>query len=307
MRPRLAAALTLAVVMTACSGAEEGATPATTAARTDTPAAPLPDGSTDPGDDGEKPAARGSDNSGGGEPEDGIAKVAMSDQGIAVLDVAMSGRDSVQARPEGVAADGGGDVVERVFVEIKGRRASGGGVEVGLRVNATTTEWLPQERVFDYETVPAGTWWSSSPAGSGDGGVSAVRVRARQLDDGRIEMGLTTPSISEVLPRARFVSPEELAGGGWFHTSPVVLGVAGDPAPTAADDGMEGEGFAFVSVGHSPAWRWGESATRVGFVQMGRSSVGGTTGMIRPHPRQGRSQLSTPGGLTPAAFAQRAT
>ena len=109
----------------------------------------------------------------------------------ALVEVVESGRGSVRARSEGVVGDAGGDVAGRVFVEIGARRGSGGGVEVGLRVNATATVWLPAERVFNAATAPVGVWWSSSSAGSGDAGaesvgVGLVRVRVRRVDDGRL-------------------------------------------------------------------------------------------------------------------------
>lgn len=176
--------------------------------------------------------------------------------GSVVGDVAVSGRGSVRGHPEGVAAEGD-DVAARVFVQVEARRAVGAGLEFGLRVNATAMEWLPQERVFDFEAAPTGAWWSSSPAGSGDGGVSAVRVRARRLEDGRVELALLTPSGQEVLPRARFVTPSALAGGGWVATSPVVLSAGGEVASTVSRSTGAVDGFLSVSVGVGYEWdRW---------------------------------------------------
>ncbi len=177
--------------------------------------------------------------------------------GSVISDAVLSGRGSVRGHPEGVAAEGGGGVAGRVFVQVEARQAVGAGLEFGLRVNATAMEWLPQERVFDFEAAPTGTWWSSSPAGSGDGGVSAVRVRARRLEDGRVELALLTPSGREVLPRARFVTPSALAGGGWVATSPVVLSAGGEVASTAPRSTGAVEGFLSVSVGVGYEWdRW---------------------------------------------------
>ena len=184
----------------------------------------------------------------------------MTDEDLHILEVATSGTGSVRPRPEGVVDDGDGDVVERVYLEIGVRAASGGGMEVALRVNATATEWLPQERLFDYEAAPVGGWWFSSAVGSDGGGLSAVRVQARRLDDGRVEMGMSTPSGDEVLPRQRFVPREVLTAGGWSYTSPVAVDSTGEPAPPVPDGRTGSNGFLSVSTGHGYNWdEWSRS------------------------------------------------
>ena len=123
----------------------------------------------------------------------------MSDVELHIREVAMSGGGSVRPRPEGVAIAADGDLADLVFVETGVRGSPDGGLEVGIRVNATTVEWLPQERILDPEAMPAGTWWSSSPVGSGTDGISALRVQARRTDNGLIETGLITPSVSAAM------------------------------------------------------------------------------------------------------------
>ncbi|MCY3925894.1 MAG: hypothetical protein OXG52_10395 [bacterium] len=172
----------------------------------------------------------------------------------AVREVVMSGTGSVRSRPEGAAVVDADDVADLVFVEIGVRGSPDGGLEVGIRVNATSVDWLPEERLFDHEAAPVGTWWSSSPAGSADTGASAVRVQARRLEDGRIETALSTPSGREVLPRARFVSPDALATDRWRYSSPVVLDVTGEPVPPVPDGSSQHSGYLAISTGYGYDW-----------------------------------------------------
>ncbi len=177
----------------------------------------------------------------------------------AVVEAVTSGLGSVWARPDGVALDKRSDLADRVFLEIAARRADSGGVEVGVRPNATAALWLPVDRIFDDEDAVAGDWWSSSPIVPGEAGTLGwlgVRVRARRLDDGRLELALTTPSGREVWPRERIVGAGELSGAGWVYASPIVLSTGGDPAlPAAPADPARG-GFESVSLGERFGLSW---------------------------------------------------
>ena len=175
---------------------------------------------------------------------------APGEEELSIREVVMSGTGSVRPRPEGAAVVDADAVADVVFVEIGVRGSPDGGLEVGIRVNATSPDWLPEERSFDPDAAPAGTWWSSSPAGSAGTGVSAVRVQARRLEDGRVETALTTPSGREVLPRARFVSADALAADRWHYSSPVVLDLSGEPARPQPDGGKQKSGYVSVSTGY---------------------------------------------------------
>ena len=179
---------------------------------------------------------------------------APGEEELSIREVVISGTGSVRPRPEGAAVVDADAVADLVFVEIGVREAPAGGAEVGVRVNATTAEWLPQQRTFDPEALAVGAWWSSSPVGPERDGVSAVRVQARRLEDGRIELALSTPSGREILPRARFVLHDALDAEPWHYSSPVVLDVTGEPAPPVLDGERQGRGYLFISTGHGYSW-----------------------------------------------------
>lgn len=190
-----------------------------------------------------------------GDPDQSATRPASPEQEeLSIREVAESGTGSVWPRPEGAAVVGADDVADLVFVEIGVRGSPDGDLEVRIRVNATSLDWLPEERFFDHEAAPVGTWWSSSPAGSAGTGVSALRVQARRLEDGRIETALSTPSGREVLPRARFVSPDALAVDIWRYSSPVVLDLTGEPAPPVSDGSRQHSGYLAISTGYGYDW-----------------------------------------------------
>ena len=149
--------------------------------------------------------------------------------------VAALGGGSVTGRaPNVVPDDGDGDggvLVDRVYVEARARRGADGAVEVGARVNATGLAWTPERRLFDYNATPVGEWWTSSPIGPADAGVSTVRIRARRLDSGHIELALLTPTGVEVTPRDPHIAYADLTDSDWAYTTPVVLTATGEPAP----------------------------------------------------------------------------
>lgn len=200
-------------------------------------------------------ACSGGDEQAGAADEQGtVAQVAgMSDEGRDIRESATSGGGSIRPRVEGVVAVGG-DLAQRVYVEIGVRGMSGTGVEVAVRLNATTAEWLPRDHVFDHEAATAGEWWFSSPLGLEDGTAPAVRVQARRLEDGRVEVGLSTPDGTQVLPRRRFVPRAALATEKWSYSSPVVVNTAGEPILPEPESGRGTSGFLSLSVGFGYEW-----------------------------------------------------
>lgn len=191
---------------------------------------------------------------GGDTPGDPEQPATPEEEELSIREVVMTGTGSVRPRPEGAAVVDADDVADLVFVEIGVRGSPDGGMEVRIRVNATSLDWLPVERLFNHEAAPVGTWWSSSPAGSAGTGVSAVRVQARRLEDGRIETALSTPSGREVLPRARFVSRDALDTERWRYSSPVVLDATGEPAPPVSDGSRQHSGYLAISTGYGYDW-----------------------------------------------------
>ena len=178
----------------------------------------------------------------------------LSDNPVAV---AALGGGSIQGRSPNVVPDdddddgGGGVLVDRVYVEARARLAAGGAVEVGARVNATGLWWQPEERLFDYEAAPVGEWWTSSPIGPAAEGVSTVRIKARRLHDGNLELALHTPGGTKVAPRQPELAHAELTTEDWTYTSPVVLHADGEPAPPPPTENVTHSGFTAISTAES--------------------------------------------------------
>ena len=160
------------------------------------------------------------------------------------------GGGSVAGRIPNVVPDGESSSVlrDRVYVEAGARLAADGVVEVGALVNATGLLWQPQQRRFYYHTALIGDWWTSTPIGPAEAGVSTVRIRARKLGDGRIELALQTPSGEMVLPRISDLVHRELAPDDWTYTTPVVLTSDGERPPAALNEGSASEQFTAISV-----------------------------------------------------------
>ena len=154
--------------------------------------------------------------------------------------VATLGGGSVRGHVAGVVPDDPGDgvgvLVDRVYVQARARLAAGGAVEVGARVNATAAAWTPADRLFDYPNAEPGAWWTSSPIGPAAVGVSAVRIGARRVDGGVVELAVVTPDGVEVRPREPRLAHADLSAGEWSYTTPVVLQVDGEPAPSPGSE-----------------------------------------------------------------------
>ncbi|MCY3786697.1 MAG: hypothetical protein OXG47_08255 [bacterium] len=169
--------------------------------------------------------------------------------------IAALGGGSVAGRAPTVVPDHGhgGVLADRVYVEARARRAADGTVEVGARVNATGLAWTPERRLFYYDVAPVGEWWTSSPIGPASAGISTVRIRARRLDSGRIELALLTPASIEVRPRDPQLAYADLTADDWSYTTPVVLNAAGEPAAPPPIREADHGGFMEISVSDSEA------------------------------------------------------
>lgn len=119
-------------------------------------------------------------------------------------------------------------------VRIVARKLADGRVELGLQQRGNDGAWsgtrLPRARLLP-TTAQAGRWLSSSPLPAGAG---EVRIVARRLDDGRVEIGLQQrePGNSwsdRRLPRARFL-PTTARAGRWLAGSPIAIGSIGSPS-----------------------------------------------------------------------------
>ena len=148
--------------------------------------------------------------------------------------VATLGGGSVRGHAAGIVPDDPGDgvgvLVDRVYVQARARLVSGGAVEVGARVNATAVAWAPEDRLFDYPNAELDAWWTSSPIGPAADGVSAVRIRARRVAGGGVELAVLTPKGVEVRPREPRLAYADLTEEEWSYTTPVVLRADGEPA-----------------------------------------------------------------------------
>ncbi|MCY3953312.1 MAG: RCC1 domain-containing protein [bacterium] len=164
---------------------------------------------------------------------------------------AVLGGGSVQARPPGRApdGDGGGVLVDRVYLEPRARPAAGGAVEVSARVNATALNWQPQDHLFDYPNATIGDWWTSTPIGPAETGVSTVRLQARRVEGGKLELALLTASGTTAHPRETQLDYTALGADDWAYATPVVLTAAGEPAPTAPLGDADRDRFVEISVG----------------------------------------------------------
>lgn len=166
---------------------------------------------------------------------------------------AILGGGSIRGRDPNVVPneDGSGVLADRVYVEAGARLAVGGAVEVGARVNATALSWQPAQHLFHYDMAPIGEWWTSTPIGPSEAGISAVRIRARRLDDGNLELTLLTPGGAEARPRIAQLPYTSLTADGWAYTTPVVLTADGDAAVLVRRSDVAHGGFSAISTGGS--------------------------------------------------------
>ena len=113
-------------------------------------------------------------------------------------------------------------------VRIVARKLADGRVELGLQQRGDEGVWgetrLPRARLLP-TTAQVGRWLSSSPLPAGAG---EVRIAARRLDDGRVEIGLQQRESGgswsdRRLPRARFLLATVRAGR-WLAGSPLSIG-----------------------------------------------------------------------------------
>ena len=129
---------------------------------------------------------------------------------------------AVVSAPAG-GQESGGDVVVRIVA----RKVADGRVEVGLQQRLDDATWseqvLPPRRFFP-TTATVGRWLVTWPTTTRDGDV-VVRIVARKVADGRVEVGLqqrlddATWSPRMLLPRRFF--PTTATVGRWLGGSPL--------------------------------------------------------------------------------------
>ncbi|MDE0195424.1 MAG: hypothetical protein OXP08_07710, partial [bacterium] len=136
--------------------------------------------------------------------------------------------DSMLAARE--SSDGTGEV------RIAARRLADGRIEFGLEQHQTQG-WgdvrLPRQRLFPVD-ARAGRWLAGSPLTLTGGD---VRIAARRLADGRVEVGLQVRDRStwsdRQLPRLRFV-PTGARVGRWIASSPLLVTAPASAEPFSA-------------------------------------------------------------------------
>ena len=126
---------------------------------------------------------------------------------------------------------------EPVRLRVIARLAEDGRLEHGVEL-ASGEQILPQRRFFVADADDR-RWFQSTEV-EVDGG-SIGMIRARRLDDGRVEFGFVDADGNEVTPASRYL-PAEMPEGAWLRSSEFE---APPPAPTeapdeATDDSSEG-------------------------------------------------------------------
>ena len=117
---------------------------------------------------------------------------------------------------------------EPVQLRVIARLAEDGRIEHGVEL-ASGEQVLPQRRFLDAE--PDDRRWFESSNVEVDGGSIGI-IRARRLDDGRVEFGFVDADGNVIAPDVRFL-PAELAEGVWLRSSEFE---APPPAPAEAPD-----------------------------------------------------------------------
>ena len=150
----------------------------------------------------------------------------------------------------------GGDVE----VLVVARHVADGRVEFGLRQRLSGDSWgeieLPSRRFLRTSYVPR-RWEQSSPVALSAPQVRGVEVRvvARRVAEGRVEIGLRQRPVGETwgevgLPSWRFV-PTSAPVGRWLRSSPltIALGAPAGAAPVVSrDPAVDASARGFVSV-----------------------------------------------------------
>ena len=117
-------------------------------------------------------------------------------------------------------------------VRVQARLLLSGKVEVGLRLDGDR-EWLPPSRLFPHATAEVGRWLLSSPYTLSDSTV--VRVQARLLLSGKVEVGLRLDGDREWLPPSRLFPHATAEVGRWLLSSPYMADGPLLPVPPPAN------------------------------------------------------------------------
>ena len=130
----------------------------------------------------------------------------------------------VEAQSAGESASGTSSV------RIAARKLANGSLEFGLQVVGGDF-WLPRARFFSYPTVDVGRWLRASPYGMSDG--IDARIRARRLENGKVEFGLQIGENRQWLPRSRLFPYATASVGTWLYASWYSVGDATTPLDTS--------------------------------------------------------------------------
>ena len=139
--------------------------------------------------------------------------------------VALGGSTAVDAQSASESASAASSV------RITARKLANGNIEFGLRL-AGGEQWVPRARFFPYATVDVGRWLRASPYGMSDG--VDVRIRARKLDNGKVEFALQRGANRQWLPGSRFFPYNTASVGQWLFASWYTVGDATTPLDTSA-------------------------------------------------------------------------
>ena len=112
-------------------------------------------------------------------------------------------------------------------VRIQARLLDSGKVEFGLQLDGDRV-WLPQARLFPYQTAEVGRWLFASPYTLSDG--TTVRIQARRVASGKVEFGLQLDGDQIWLPQARLFPYQTAEVGRWLFASP--FAVSDNEVPT---------------------------------------------------------------------------
>ena len=139
--------------------------------------------------------------------------------------VALGGSAAVDAQSASESASAASSV------RITARKLANGNIEFGLRL-AGGEQWVPRARFFPYATVDVGRWLRASPYGMSDG--VDVRIRARKLDNGKVEFALQVGANRQWLPSSRFFPYNTASVGQWLFASWYTVGDATTPLDSSA-------------------------------------------------------------------------
>ena len=133
---------------------------------------------------------------------------------VVVVAAGVPAAGTILAQDSGVPDDGASTV------RIQARLLDSGKVEFGLQLDGDRV-WLPQARLFPYQTAEVGRWLFASPYTLSDG--TTVRIQARRVASGKVEFGLQLDGDRVWLPQARLFPYQTAEVGRWLFASPFAV------------------------------------------------------------------------------------